>query len=125
MVVRPDNVAFVVDAVSAKRLLYRDFSGSNVDHWIEQVEKVNSLEFDKFIGGHGPVGTKADVAAGPAYLQELRAVVLAGLKAGKSIDELKKTATMGKYKGWQSLELWRALKVRGIARHLSEVGMAD
>ncbi len=123
IVVRPDNVAFVVDAVSAKRLFYRDFPGSNVDHWIEQVEKVNSLEFDKFIGGHGPVGTKDDVAAGLAYLQELRAVVLAGLKAGKSIDELKKTVTMNKYKDWQSYESWRALNVQGMARHLKEVGM--
>ncbi|UCH41616.1 MAG: MBL fold metallo-hydrolase, partial [Gammaproteobacteria bacterium] len=37
IVVRPDDVAFVVDAVSAKRLFYRDFPGANVDHWMEQV----------------------------------------------------------------------------------------
>ena len=53
VVVRPDQVAFVVDAVSAKRLFYRDFPGSNVDHWIDQVRKVNTLDFDIFIGGHG------------------------------------------------------------------------
>ena len=35
-VVRPDNVAFVVDALAARRLFYRDFPGANVDHWIEQ-----------------------------------------------------------------------------------------
>lgn len=52
-VVRPDNVAFVVDAVSAKRLFYRDFPGANVDHWSDQVRKVNALDFDVLIGGHG------------------------------------------------------------------------
>lgn len=122
MVVRPDNVAFVVDAVSAKRLFYRDFPGSNVDHWIDQVKKVNALDFDILIGGHGPVGNKQDVAAGLVYLEELRAEVLTGLKAGKSVDELKTSVTMAKYKDWGSYDQWRELNVQGMARHLKESG---
>ena len=122
MVVRPDNVAFVVDAVSAKRLFYRDFPGSNVDSWIDQVKKVNSLEFDILIGGHGPVGNKSDVAAGLVYLEELRAEVLTGLKAGKTVDELKTSVTMAKYKDWGSYDQWRELNVQGMARHLKESG---
>ena len=122
MVVRPDDVAFVVDAVSAKRLFYRDFPGSNVDHWIEQVKKVNALDFDFLIGGHGPVGNKRDVAAGLVYLEELRAEVLTGLKAGKTVDELKTSVTMAKYKDWGSYEQWRELNVQGMARHLKESG---
>ena len=122
MVVRPDDVAFVVDAVSAKRLFYRDFPGSNVDHWIEQVKRVNSLDFDFLIGGHGPVGNKQDVAAGLVYLEELRAQVLTGLKAGKTVDELKTSVMMAKYKDWGSYEQWRELNVQGMARHLKESG---
>ena len=125
MVVRPDNVAFVVDAVSAKRLFYRDFPGSNVDHWIDQVKKVDALEFDILIGGHGPVGNKQDVAAGLVYLEELRAEVLTGLKAGKSVDELKTSVTMVKYKDWGSYDQWRELNVQGMARHLKESGAAQ
>lgn len=122
MVVRPDDVAFVVDAVSAKRLFYRDFPGSNVDHWIEQVKKVNALDFDFLIGGHGPVGNKRDVANGLAYLEELRAEVLTGLKAGKTVDELKTDVKMKKYKKWGAYEQWRGLNVLGMARHLKESG---
>jgi len=122
MVVRPDNVAFVVDAVSAKRLFYRDFPGSNVDHWIDQVKKVNALEFDILIGGHGPVGNTQDVAAGLVYLEELRAEVLTGLKAGKTVDDLKTSVTMAKYKDWGSYDQWRELNVQGMARHLKESG---
>ena len=112
----------VVDAVSAKRLFYRDFPGSNVDHWIEQVKKVNALDFDFLIGGHGPVGNKADVASGLVYLEELRAEVLTGLNAGKTVDVLKATVTMPKYRDWGSYEQWRALNVQGMARHLKESG---
>jgi glyoxylase-like metal-dependent hydrolase (beta-lactamase superfamily II) len=122
IVVRPDNVAFVVDAVSSKRLFYRDFPGANLDQWIEQVRKIDSLEFEVMIGGHGPVGVKSDVGAGIAYLEELRAEVLKGLKAGKSVDELKQSVTMEKYKDWAAYDNWRELNVQGMARYLSESG---
>ncbi len=122
MVVRPDNVAFVVDAVSSKRLFYRDFPGANVDHWTDQVRKVNSLDFEVLIGGHGPVGVKGDVADSIAYLEELRAEVLKGLKAGKSVDQLKQSIKMEKYKTWAAYDNWRELNVQGMARHLVESG---
>ena len=122
IVVQPEAVAFVVDVVSAKRLFYRDFPGSDVDQWIQQVKKVEALDFDILIGGHGPVGTKKDVSAGIAYLEELRAAVLEGLRAGQSVDELKKTVLMEKYKTWGSYDQWRELNVQGMARHLVESG---
>ncbi|CAD7848202.1 MAG: hypothetical protein [Olavius algarvensis Gamma 3 endosymbiont] len=124
-VVRPDNVAFVVDAVSARRLFYRDFPGANVDHWSDQVRKVNALDFDVLIGGHGPVGTKADVAAGLAYLENLRAAVLGGLKAGKTVEQLKAGIKMEKYKNWGAYDNWRALNVEGMARHLKQSGAVN
>ncbi|MDH3386973.1 MAG: MBL fold metallo-hydrolase [Gammaproteobacteria bacterium] len=122
MVVRPDDVGFVVDAVSARRLFYRDFPGANVDHWMDQVRKVDALDFDLLIGGHGPVGVKRDVGQGLAYLEELRAAVLAGLRAGKSVDELKASVKMEKYGDWEAYDSWRELNVEGMARHLAESG---
>ena len=122
MVVHPDAVAFVVDVVSAKRLFYRDFPGANVDHWIDQVRKVETLDFDLLLGGHGPVGVKRDVGDGIAYLEELRAAVLQGLQAGKTVEELERGVTMDKYREWAAYDSWRALNVRGMARHLSESG---
>ncbi|MDC1287405.1 MBL fold metallo-hydrolase [Gammaproteobacteria bacterium] len=122
VVVRPDEVAFVVDAVSSKRLFYRDFPGADVDDWIAQVKRVNRLDFDILVGGHGPVGVKRDVGEGIAYLEELRAAVLQGLKAGKTIDELKRDITMEKYQDWAAYGQWRELNVQGMARHLQESG---
>ncbi len=125
MIVRPDNIAFVVDAVSSKRLFYRDFPGANVDHWIRQVKKIDSLDFERMIGGHGPVGVKADVGEGIAYLQTLRAEVLRGLRAGKTVDELKKSVKMQKYRDWLAYDMWRELNVEGMARHLIESGAVN
>jgi glyoxylase-like metal-dependent hydrolase (beta-lactamase superfamily II) len=125
IVVRPDDVAFVVDAVSSKRLFYRDFPGADVDDWISQVEKVDSLDFDILIGGHGPVGVKRDVRLGLDYLRELRARVLQGLESGLSIEEVKETVTMDDYRDWANYDQWRALNVEGMARHLIESGQVN
>jgi glyoxylase-like metal-dependent hydrolase (beta-lactamase superfamily II) len=122
VVVRPDQVAFVVDVVSSKRLFYRDFPGSNVDDWIAQVKRVNELDFDILVGGHGPMGLKRDVGEGIAYLEELRAAVLKGLKAGETVDELKRDIKMEKYRDWAAYDSWRELNVQGMARHLTESG---
>jgi glyoxylase-like metal-dependent hydrolase (beta-lactamase superfamily II) len=122
IVVRPDDVAFVVDAVSSKRLFYRDFPGADVDHWIAQVERIDGLDFDILIGGHGPVGVKRDVRLGLNYLRELRAQVLQGLESGLSLEELKQSVTMDDYRDWQNYAQWRALNVEGMARHLMESG---
>lgn len=122
MVIRPENVGFVVDAVSSKRLFYRDFPGSNVDHWTQQVIKVQSKDFDTFVGGHGPVGVKSDVDDGLAYLEELRAAVLKGLKAGKTVDQLGESIKMESYRDWASYDQWLKLNIQGMARHLQESG---
>ncbi len=122
MVIRPENVGFVVDAVSSKRLPFRDFPGSNVDHWTDQVRKVETLDFEIFAGGHGPLGVKGDVMLGRVYMEELRAKVLAGLEAGKSVDDLVRSVEMADYKDWGSYEQWRGLNVQGMARHLKEIG---
>ncbi len=103
-------------------LAYIDAMRTNVDGWTNQVRKVETLDFEILVGGHGPVGDKSDVTAGRVYLEELRAAVLAGLKAGKSEDELARSITMDKYKDWIAYDEWRELNVRGTARYLKESG---
>ena len=125
LVIRPENVGFVVDAVATKRLFYRDFPGASPDDWTQQVRNVEALDFEILVGGHGPVGVKSDVTAGRIYLEELRAQVLAGLRAGKSVDELAASITMDKYKDWISYDAWRELNVRGMARYLQESGAVE
>ncbi|ASJ73259.1 MBL fold metallo-hydrolase [Granulosicoccus antarcticus] len=125
MVVRPENVSFVVDAVAAKRLPFRDFANANVDDWTNQVRIVEALDFEILAGGHGPLGDKADVTDGRIYLEELREQVLSGLKSGKSVDELASSITMDEYKDWASYEQWIELNVRGMARHLIDIGAAE
>ena len=125
MVVRPENVAFVVDAVSSRRLFYRDFPGANVDDWITQVKKVEALDFEILAGGHGNLGVRSDVTSARQYLEQLRSEVLAGLKQGKSIDDLKQSIKMEKYQDWGAYDNWLGLNIQGMARHLIRSGAVN
>ena len=122
VVVRPENVAFIVDAAAPKRLPYRDMPGADIDGWIGQIKKIESLAFEVFAPGHGNIGTKIDATDARVYMEELRAEVLAGLKAGKTEAELVETVTMDAYKDWAAYDNWRALNVQGMARWLKESG---
>jgi len=125
MVIRPENVGFVVDVASSRRLFYRDFPNANIDDWIKQVETVQSLKFDTLVGGHGAVGVKSDIDDALAYLRELRAAVLAGLKDGKSVEQLSTSIMMEKYRSWANYDNWRTLNIQGMARHLKAIGAAN
>jgi glyoxylase-like metal-dependent hydrolase (beta-lactamase superfamily II) len=122
VVVRPENVAFRTDAASPKRLPYRDMPRSNVDGWIDQVRKIETLNFEIFAPAHGSIGKKSDVADVRNYMVKMRERVLSGLKAGKSTDDLAQSVTMSEYKDWQQYKAWRELNVRGMARFLTESG---
>ena len=104
VIVRPANVAFITDVAAPKRLPWRDMGGANIDNWISQVRKVESLDFEIFAPAHGEVGVKSDAADVRGYMEKLKSDVLAGLKGGKSVDELKAEVTMSDYQDWGQYE---------------------
>lgn len=125
VVVRPENVAFIVDAASPKRLPFRDMGNSDVDGWIDQVRAIEGLDFEIFAPGHGNVGVKADATDVRIYMEMLRAQVLTGLKAGKSVDDLVASITLDDFSDWQQYADWRELNIRGTARFLMESGQVN
>jgi len=125
VVVRPANVAFITDVAAPKRLPWRNMGGANIDNWIAQVRKVESLDFEIFAPAHGSVGVKSDAADVRGYLEKLKSDVLAGLKGGKSVDELKTEVTMNDYQDWGQYEAWRELNVEGMAKFLVDSGQAS
>lgn len=122
VIVRPENVAFITDAASPKRLPFRDMPNSNIDNWIDQVRKIESLDFEIFAPAHGSIGNKADATDVRIYMEKLRAQVLAGLKGGSSVDDLVASVKLEEYKDWQQYKNWREPNIRGMARFLMKSG---
>ncbi len=125
VIVRPENVAFITDVASPTGLPFRDMPGSDVDGWIDQVRKLETLDFEVFAPAHGRIGVKGDVKGVRIYMETLREQVLAGLKAGTSVDDLVVSITLDEYKDWGLYEQWRELNIQGMARYLTQAGKVN
>lgn len=125
VIVRPENVGFITDVASPKRLPFRTMPSSSVDAWIDQIKKVNTLDFDIFAPAHGNVGVKADTQDVITYMETLRSEVLAGLKAGMSIEELQASVTLDEYKDWGNFDEHRPLNIQGMAEYLIKADKVD
>lgn len=122
MVIRPENVAYVVDVVNPGRLPYKDFPGADIAGLIEQTRKVEALDFEIMSPGHSRLGDKSDAVAGREYVEWLRAAVAAELNAGKTADEVVASLDTSAYEGMMAYGMWRDLNVQGMARWLQETG---
>ncbi len=78
-----------------------NFDGHPMTEWIKSYKTIESLDFDFLAGGHGSaLFKKADIAEARQFFEDLQEAVSAGMSQGKSLDELKKTLLLEKYKDW-------------------------
>jgi glyoxylase-like metal-dependent hydrolase (beta-lactamase superfamily II) len=122
MVVRPENVAYVVDVVSPGRLPYKDFPGADIAGLIEQTKRVEALDFEIMSPGHSRLGNKADATEAREYVEWLRAAVTAELNTGKTADQVVADLDTSAYEGMMAYGMWRDLNIQGMARWLKESG---
>ena len=98
-----ERVLFASDYVWIKRLCCNfSFDRRPISTWVASIRALEALDFDTVINSHWESGSKTDLVAFRQYLEELATQVQAGIAAGKSVDELKRTVTLdaGKYKDW-------------------------
>lgn len=77
-------------------------SGGTVTGLLDAVEKVmkTAPAGAKIIPGHGPISTVADMKPFVDMIRETRAKVEAGVKAGKSLEQLQKDKVLAGYEKW-------------------------
>lgn len=113
-----ERVLFAVDIVVPKRLPFRDLPDAYFPEWIEALELVEAMDFDILAPGHGQLGNKDDVREHRAYLADLYTAVLEQARAGKSLDEMKKSIKLEKYKHLGLYEEWLPLNIEGMYKNI-------
>jgi glyoxylase-like metal-dependent hydrolase (beta-lactamase superfamily II) len=113
-----ERVVFAVDFIPVQSVAFRDFPDAYIEDWIESLRRVEAMDFDALVPGHGPVGTKADVRAFREYMETLRGEVLRLAREGRSLEEVKQSVRLPKYEGWGGYKEWFALNVEGMYRHV-------
>lgn len=110
---------FAVDFIPVKTLAYRDFPDAWLPDWIDSLKRVEAIDFDILLPGHGPVGGKADVTAFRDYMEDLWTAVGDAVKAGRTVEQAKAEITLDKYRDWGQYEAWRPLNIEGAYRHFA------
>lgn len=109
-----ERVLFAVDFIPVKAVAFRDLPDSYIPDWIESLKRVEAMDFDVLAPGHGPLGSKDDVRAFRGYMEDLYAAVVAASRAGKSVEDMKQSIRLDKYKDWARYEEFLPLNIEGM-----------
>jgi glyoxylase-like metal-dependent hydrolase (beta-lactamase superfamily II) len=66
--------------------------------WIEVLRKIAAMDVDKYLGGHGDIGTRQDVLNEAQMLADFDAGMRAAVAKGMSRDEIVKNVRFEKYR---------------------------
>ncbi len=119
-----ERLLFAVDFIPVQSVAFRDFPDAYVEDWIESLKRVELMDFDVLVPGHGPLGKKDHVQMFRGYLEDLRGEVLQYARAGKSLEEMKQLITLPKYEKWSNYQnerpelRWFPMNIEGMYRHI-------
>jgi len=114
------STIFVVDWLSPRRVPFGTLGSGNLDGWLNAIRFAEALDYDVAAGGHGVVGTKADITDIRHYLEEMRDLVVAGMAAGDSLEDMQASILMERYSDWINHDRWVTLNVEGMYNILSQ-----
>jgi cyclase len=60
---------------------------ANILEWMKTLKELLKLDADKYVPGHGPIGTKKDVEAFLQYFEDLKSLVEGAVKRGDSLEQ--------------------------------------
>ena len=115
-----DKLLFAVDFIPVETVAYRTMRSDYPDDWIESLKRVEQLEFDTLVPGHGKIGRKEHVRLFRGYLEDLRAAVVDQIKKGAGLKEAKKAVQLPKYEKWARYADWFPENVEGMYRYYSQ-----
>jgi glyoxylase-like metal-dependent hydrolase (beta-lactamase superfamily II) len=96
-----------------------DFDEHPLSEWIKSYRTIEGLDFDILAQGHGQVlFTKADVTEGREFFEYLRDQVSAAMSRGESLEEMKRTLTLDKYKDWAGYAQRREMNIEAAYNNL-------
>lgn len=114
------KLLFAVDFIPVETVAYRTMRSDYPDDWIESLKRIEQLDFDTLVPGHGKVGRKEHVRMFRGYLEDLRAAVLEQVSKGASLNDAKKAVRLPKYERWGRYADWFPDNVEGMYRYLSQ-----
>lgn len=117
-----ERVAFAVDFVSNDRVGYRDLPDYHFPDFFTSLERLQQLDYQTIVFGHGPPGDRASVDRQIRYYTDLRNAVERAVSQGWSEDRAAQEVKLPAYEKWGSYADWFPLNVRAVYRWAASRG---
>ena len=117
---KSEKLLFVVDWVVVGRMPWKKLWSYDIQGMINSTKEVLNLDFDVFVGGHADIGNKRDVIRYLNYLEALYNAVIDGIHSGKSLEQIKQSTKLNKYRKLKQYENWLKLNIEGVHERLME-----
>ena len=93
MILPDERIVFGGDMVDLTQFGYvHPLKGGSTEGWITSMKGILAIDADTFVSGHGDLQTKETLKARFAAVEARRQKIKEMVAAGKSLDEIKKTA---------------------------------
>ena len=109
-----ERALFAVDFIPVKAVAWKNMTDAYIPDWMDAIKKVETMDFDILVPGHGSIGTKADASAFRGYMETLYDEVVRAARDGKSLQEMQKNIRLDKYKNWHLYEKMLPLNIEGM-----------
>ncbi len=109
-----ERALFAVDFIPVKSVAWKDMTDAYIPDWMDAIARVETMDFDILVPGHGGLGTKADATAFRGYMETLYAAVLKSARAGKSLEAMQQSIRLEKYKDWYNYDKQLVLNIEGM-----------
>ncbi|MCH8993367.1 MAG: MBL fold metallo-hydrolase [Chloroflexi bacterium] len=103
LVMLPEERLLFAGDVAFHQVTPLAFEG-HIGGWIAVCDKVDGLEVETIVPGHGPVGGKDDLRKMRGYLQSIHEQARAAFDAGRSQEEATEEIDLGHYASWAEPE---------------------
>ncbi len=117
------NVLHTGDIMTAGRYPFVDLDhGGSVQRMVKNVDKLLAMidKDTRVIPGHGPLASKKDMILFKAMLQDSLDTVRRAIKAGQSLEKIRKAGLPDKWSGWDkgflSTDQWLELVYSSVQR---------
>jgi glyoxylase-like metal-dependent hydrolase (beta-lactamase superfamily II) len=92
---------------------------ADFDNWIRVLDDLAQWDVRTVVVGHGSLGSTATLRAQRAYLADMQAQVRAGIKEGKSADQLTKEIDLSRHGSFGVNQESNSSSIRAMYRRLS------
>ncbi len=114
------GVLFAVDFIPVGGIAFADFPDAYIPEWLDSLKRVERMDFDILVPGHGRQGNMGSVTDFRLYLEDLQGQVATLVREGKTLEETKAAVDLSKYKDWGGFERMSQANIEGMYREIAQ-----